>query len=225
MYGGCSRRLRRSRTDWSQPAHDTSCVQSTGIGPHRAALPPPPRVSRQQSVLRRAHRGRAHAPMRTAPGRAFDGAAGARESTSDVGETWLVTHPVLHAGAAPTCNARALGPPSAIAPVFEVESPAPRLLFPVRPAMVWVWWSSFSKRATFASSRRTFEWQGISLHRTSPRASSKQPLERSPARPRLRRRRRQMGAIQAFPAKDADLPHQIRHSAPLLPVFEDDTRR
>ena len=94
--------------------------------------------------------------MRTAPGRAFD----ARESTSDDGKTWLVTHPVPDTPALPRPAMPALGPPSAIAPVFEVESQQPGYFFLyVQDGMGLV--SSFSKRATFASSSRTFESKGF----------------------------------------------------------------
>ena len=79
----------------SRPGSDTSSAPSTGSGRRRAALPRPPPAHGRRSVGRRAHRGPARARLHTAPGRALDGAAGARELTSDDGRRSPATRPAL----------------------------------------------------------------------------------------------------------------------------------
>ena len=103
----------------SRPVSDTSCAPSTDSGLRRAASPPPPLAHGRRSVGRRAHRGRARARIRTAPGRALDGAAGARESTSDDGRRSPATPPAL---GTPTCAASGW---AAISNAFRVRGSIP----------------------------------------------------------------------------------------------------
>ena len=117
----------------SRPVSDTSSAPSTSTGLRRAASPRPRPAHGRRSVGRRAHRGRAHARIRTAPGRALDGTAGARESASDDGRRSPATPPALGTPApTPTCTASGW---AAISSAFRVRGsiPAARLLFPVRP--------------------------------------------------------------------------------------------
>ena len=74
---------------------------------------------------RRAHRGSARARLHTAPGRALDGAAGARELTSDDGRSSPVTRPVLGRPAPRRPAPQAVGPRSRARSVFEVQSQQP----------------------------------------------------------------------------------------------------
>ena len=80
----------------------------------------------RRSAGRRAHRGSARARLHTAPGRALDGAAGARELTSDDGRRSPVTRPVL-GRPAPRRSVRRkrLRPRSRARSVFEVQSQQP----------------------------------------------------------------------------------------------------
>ena len=104
-----------------RPGSDTSSAPSTGNGLRRAASPRPPPAHGRRSAGRRAHRGSARARLHTAPGRALDGAAGARELTSDDGRSSPVTRPVLGRPA----PRRAVGPRSRARSVFEVQSQQP----------------------------------------------------------------------------------------------------
>ena len=89
------------------------------------ASPRPPPAHGRRSAGRRAHRGSARARLHTAPGRALDGAAGARELTSDDGRRSPVTRPVLGRPAPRRPAPQAVGPRSRARSVFEVQSQQP----------------------------------------------------------------------------------------------------
>ena len=76
-------------------------------------------------TVRRVHRGRARARIRTAPGRALDGATGACESASDDGRRLPATPPALGTPAPRRPALQAVGLPSAARSVFEVQSQQP----------------------------------------------------------------------------------------------------
>ena len=71
--------------------------------------------------------------LHTAPGRALDGAAGARELTSDDGRRSPVTRPVLGRPAPRRPAPQAVGPPSRARSRVRGSIPAARQLSPARP--------------------------------------------------------------------------------------------
>ena len=93
---------------------------------------------------------------------------------------------------------RAAGRPSAVLPVFEAESSSPAT-FPWTSRIVWAVCSSFSSRATFASSSCTFALRGLRSAGFPTAFARGQALKR-PLTPRPAPFR-QMGAVQPLAAK------------------------
>ena len=108
---------------------------------------------------------------------------GACESASDDGRRLPATPPALGTPAPRRPALQAVGLPSSSAPRVRGSIPAARQLSPVRPSIVCAVCNSCSRRATFASSARTFASSGLRSPGFAPRFfganSRSEPLRRA----------------------------------------------